>query len=685
MFKAIIGALRANLTMNSVGFEKGSNAAQKKLAQLQRKMRKTGETMSKLGRRATVGFTVPFAAGVYKSVKAAEIQQKAIAKLDQALKSMGRTGEFTSAQLQEIASKLQDNSLYGDEEIIQKVTANLLTFGNVTGDVFLRAQKLSLDLSAALRTDLQSSAIMVGKALNDPVQGLTALTRVGVSFTDAQKDMIRQMAKAGDVAGAQALMLEELSEQYSGQAEALAKTDAGKITQAMNAIGDAAEKVGAVVLPILADLAGHVKKMAERFQELSPVTQKFIVVSGSIAAVFGPVLVVVGSLISALAKLAPVVKLAALVVGALTAPALLAATAIGALGVLIYKNWERIKVAFPGLARIVNSSMAVIREGLSAFSDVSIELTQAARLALEGDLAGAWSSAQSRAKEFLEEINALSKALLAQLVQLHVDAAERIVQAFVGLKDRAIAAVKGLVLGVSEWMGAKLEAALAPAQSAIDKVGGLFEWLYDKTVGNSWIPDLVKEVGAWMGQLPARMGGPVDKAVGEAGNAFQGLGETVGDTFEDIGQQLALSINNIKSWGDAARAVGMNVGRMLLGQAANKAGGFLGDFLGGFAGGLPGFKTGGAFTVGGNGGLDSQLVQFRATPGERVEITRPGQELGRPGGVVRMGDNHWNIAPGVKATDVRQMIAQAAGPMMDRQREEINQMIRMGQINGNAT
>ncbi len=45
--------------------------------------------------------------------------------------------------------------------------------------------------------------------------------------------------------------------------------------------------------------------------------------------------------------------------------------------------------------------------------------------------------------------------------------------------------------------------------------------------------------------------------------------------------------------------------------------------------GAPGFATGGSFTVGGSGGTDSQLITFRATPGEMVDVRRPGQSGGR--------------------------------------------------------
>jgi phage-related minor tail protein len=100
------------------------------------------------------------------------------------------------------------------------VTVNLLTFGNVSGEAFDRAQMAAVNLSARLGQDLQSSAVQVGKALNDPIKGVTALGRVGVSFTEQQKEQIKAMTKVGDVAGAQSLILAQLEKQYGGSAEA---------------------------------------------------------------------------------------------------------------------------------------------------------------------------------------------------------------------------------------------------------------------------------------------------------------------------------------------------------------------------------------------------------------------------------------------------------------------------------
>jgi len=73
---------------------------------------------------------------------------------------------------------------------------------------------------------------------------------------------------------------------------------------------------------------------------------------------------------------------------------------------------------------------------------------------------------------------------------------------------------------------------------------------------------------------------------------------------------------------------------MLRGPKGSSGGGAMGwlssigSVLKTFSGGIPGFKTGGSFKVGGSGGADSQLMQFRATPGEMVDIRRPGQDQG---------------------------------------------------------
>jgi hypothetical protein len=115
-----------------------------------------------------------------------------------------------------------------EAELIKGVQATLLSFkglsasAGVVGGNFERATKAAFDMGAALEKDAAGQAMALAKALEDPVRGLTALRRSGTMFTEQQQDMIRTMVEAGDVLGAQNLILTEIESQYGGTAEATA-------------------------------------------------------------------------------------------------------------------------------------------------------------------------------------------------------------------------------------------------------------------------------------------------------------------------------------------------------------------------------------------------------------------------------------------------------------------------------
>jgi hypothetical protein len=101
----------------------------------------------------------------------------------------------------------------------------LLTFPSVTKQTFGSASQAIFDMSTRLKTDLNSTAIQVGKALQDPIKGITALRRVGVNFNEAQTEMIKRMVAGGQAAKAQAFILKELQTEFGGSAAAAAKAD----------------------------------------------------------------------------------------------------------------------------------------------------------------------------------------------------------------------------------------------------------------------------------------------------------------------------------------------------------------------------------------------------------------------------------------------------------------------------
>src|SRR5690606_2788367 len=115
-----------------------------------------------------------------------------------------------------------------DQNAIKATQAKLLTFKNIAGTAdevggaFDRATAAAVDLEAAGIGSAEQSAVQLGKALNDPVKGISALNRVGLTFTENEKAKIKAMQESGDMAGAQSIILAALEAQVGGTAEATA-------------------------------------------------------------------------------------------------------------------------------------------------------------------------------------------------------------------------------------------------------------------------------------------------------------------------------------------------------------------------------------------------------------------------------------------------------------------------------
>lgn len=196
-------------------------------------------------------------------------QEKAEAKLAAILKATGGAAGFTADQLKEYASQLQRSTTFGDEAIIN-AEALLASFKNIRGDVFLDATKAMLDLSAAMDQDLKGSAVQLGKALNDPIKGVAALSRVGVTFTEKQKQMIKTLVDSGKIMEAQRIILEELNSEFGGTAEALAQTSTGRLQQFSNDMGDLGEEIADALIPALEALLPILEGMADRIRMILP-------------------------------------------------------------------------------------------------------------------------------------------------------------------------------------------------------------------------------------------------------------------------------------------------------------------------------------------------------------------------------------------------------------------------------
>lgn len=197
------------------------------------------------------------------SVKAFAEAEDGIAQTNAVLKSTASVAGVTADEVDKLSKALQKTTKYSDEEV-RSAENLLLTFTSITKDIFPDATKIVLDMSTALGQDLKSSSVQVGKALQDPILGVTALRRVGVNFSDAQKDVIKNLVDTGRKAEAQKLILKELQTEFGGSAEAAGKTFAGSLARLKNAFNDIQETIGVTIVRFLTPLIQKVADFVNR-------------------------------------------------------------------------------------------------------------------------------------------------------------------------------------------------------------------------------------------------------------------------------------------------------------------------------------------------------------------------------------------------------------------------------------
>lgn len=224
--------------------------------------------------------------------------QKAAALTEAAIRSTGGAANVTAEGVSNLAGRL--SALSGiDDEVIQGGENMLLTFRKVRNEVgegnaiFDRATEAALDMSIRGFGSVESASVMLGKALEDPIRGITALRRAGVTFTESQQATIQALVDSGNLLEAQRMILAELETQIGGSAEAFGETLPGEIGKAKNAIEEAKASLIQGLEPALRGGLGLVVDLAEGFGDLpapmQTVTALTIGVGGGFVALARPI------------------------------------------------------------------------------------------------------------------------------------------------------------------------------------------------------------------------------------------------------------------------------------------------------------------------------------------------------------------------------------------------------------
>ena len=251
-------------------FSKTAAAANASLSGLERKT----STLSKIGSQASAGvgsavrnikliglaaagaIAVAIKQGLdsLASIQKEEVQTQTVLKSTAGI--AGQTFATITARSKEWSAAIGVN-----QEDVQHLQNVLLTFTNIGPTIFDETTTAALNLSQALGQDLQSSAVQLGKAINDPIKGMTALRRVGVSFTAEQVAQVKAMVKAGKTLDAQRLILRELNTEFGGSAEAFGKTAAGQFEIFKQNVQAAERQLATAFLPLLLKLGQEANKI----------------------------------------------------------------------------------------------------------------------------------------------------------------------------------------------------------------------------------------------------------------------------------------------------------------------------------------------------------------------------------------------------------------------------------------
>jgi hypothetical protein len=225
---------------------------------------------------AATAFTA-LAAGAAFAFGKFEEAENVLQQTGAVIKSTGGAAHVTADQVAELSDALSVKAGV-DDEVIQAGENMLLTFKNIRNeagaqnDIFNQASVAALDLAAGYAAasgseiNLKSATIQLGKALNDPIAGMSALTRVGVQFTEEQTKQIEQLVKHNNLLGAQKIILAEVTSQFQGSAEAQA-TASGKAAVSFENL---AEAVGSVLAPAFEFLLGQLNELLGILQDRIP-------------------------------------------------------------------------------------------------------------------------------------------------------------------------------------------------------------------------------------------------------------------------------------------------------------------------------------------------------------------------------------------------------------------------------
>ena len=251
--------------------KKGVTAAKNGVDDFSKSTKSATSKMLEFG-KAAIGFASvavaikAVAAEISKMDQAWQVQETAEIKLQAVLQATENQLGTNLIELKNYATELANLTGIADENILA-AQGVMATFTKIGKDVFPVAIERAADMSAMFSQDLQQSVVQLGTAINDPIAGVGRLKRIGISFTEEQKNTIKSFMDLNDLAGAQAVILDELEAEFGGVAAAMGDSAAGASKKLSNAWVDLYEQGGRVLneflKPLREELTNAINQLTE--------------------------------------------------------------------------------------------------------------------------------------------------------------------------------------------------------------------------------------------------------------------------------------------------------------------------------------------------------------------------------------------------------------------------------------
>ncbi|OMQ44925.1 hypothetical protein [Ensifer sp. 1H6] len=573
---AVIGALRAVLGLDSAAFDKGISQAQSRLAKFAPALKKG--LMAASAAAATAGAAIGVA--LKGAIDEADDMSKLAAKIGVPIEELSRL---------KYAADLSGVSIEGVGNGFKKLSTNMASAAGGSKAAAELFTQLGVSATNADGTLRSSSAVLLDvadkfAAMEDGAQKTALAVQL---FGKSGLDLIPLLN--GGAAGlkemtdeAQALGLTitaetgKAAEEFNDNISRLQATLSGLVTQIAGALA-----------PTLARVSEFMVGVSEAFRNLSPQTQTFISVLAGLTVGFAALAVPLGLVVAGIA--------------AIGAPIALTVAGITALTAAVVAFWPEIQAGWEWVKKITAAFIELHTQALT----LVIQKFQEMRTAIADALSGLG-----------EQILSTFRALPAQMIEI----GKQIID---GLWQGIQAQWENIKTGVSDI-----------ASGIKDTFTGFFDIHSPSRVMHEIGVNIMQGLGNGMSSLQGDVVGVAGGVAGGITSAFDGiktvgagLGNGISGMFDSVGSSLAEAIKGTKDWRDVALDALRSIGSNLL-QTMNFGGGLGGGLIKGLLGGLVGFANGGSFQVGGAGGIDSQLVAFRASPNETVSISKPSQRTG---------------------------------------------------------